>query len=300
MPNNSKSSIDQLTAHVKKWLQSNLYEFDGSQWVAGSQDWFCSELGCSKSTLRKLIKCEQFTYDVIKSKADGSKITLLRMATAGPITPRTCAKFMVSIWKAEIKEFNQKKHIFDSHFADQFQANLDIFHKQLKKAQAESVQDKAALKKIKADIALESAKFHARKKKAAKAAEDATKTPTINAKQFGCLVGLAEVWGVEVAASILKYVIRNWPEFMVGVKFAITDLEADGKETYWRYYEFPSPTVIRKFNYVAIEMLEAELQKAKPVVAMKIAKEKKKGTELYAALAQQVLLSSAKKAAQTY
>lgn len=72
---------------------------------------------------------------------------------------------------------------------------------------------------------------------------------------YGCLVGLAEVWPDGVQAQIFKSVLRNFVEFRGAVKLAEPD-----SPHFDRYYDFVPIRLIRKFPDLALEVYENEIQ----------------------------------------
>lgn len=74
-------------------------------------------------------------------------------------------------------------------------------------------------------------------------------------KQFGCLVGLALLWG-EAAPQIFSAVLREWAFFMTGVKL-------QDEWTVNRHYKYPSITLIRRFPEVAEEVYLTLVQEGK-------------------------------------
>ncbi|WP_155765378.1 hypothetical protein [Mesorhizobium erdmanii] len=74
---------------------------------------------------------------------------------------------------------------------------------------------------------------------------------TIVGRQFGHLGGMVDAWGLDKAPDILRLVLKDWSYFMAGVDVAIAKLGDDG---YKRFYEYPSTSVILRFNTVAVEM----------------------------------------------
>jgi hypothetical protein len=69
---------------------------------------------------------------------------------------------------------------------------------------------------------------------------------------FGLCKGLVQAWGDE-APILLRLVIDNWSEFMAGTKIAMVLLADEGKGSV-RFYEYPSLSVILRFNAVVVEM----------------------------------------------
>ena len=69
--------------------------------------------------------------------------------------------------------------------------------------------------------------------------------------EFGCLVGLAEVWPDGEQVDIFKIVLNDWSAFMAGAKIEMQLLGDEGRPL---YYEFPSLTVLRRFPEVAVEL----------------------------------------------
>lgn len=68
----------------------------------------------------------------------------------------------------------------------------------------------------------------------------------VSKREYGCLNGLAERWGLD-GPYILITVVKNWPLFMVGAK-------QQEDWTVERYYEYPCLSLIRRFPEVAEEV----------------------------------------------
>lgn len=79
-------------------------------------------------------------------------------------------------------------------------------------------------------------------------------------KEFGCMVGLAEIWPSGKQLDILATALGDWTAFMAGVKLEISIKKAQGGEVVWHYFDYPSLTVIRCFQSVAVELYSMEVQ----------------------------------------
>ncbi|CCV03295.1 hypothetical protein MESS2_1030152 [Mesorhizobium metallidurans STM 2683] len=84
-----------------------------------------------------------------------------------------------------------------------------------------------------------------------------TGIPIIGGKPFGHLAGMVDAWGLDKAPAVLTLVLMNWSKFMAGVHIEIEMLGDDG---YKRFYEYPSTSVILRFNKVGIEMYLSDQQ----------------------------------------
>ena len=93
----------------------------------------------------------------------------------------------------------------------------------------------------------------------------ATARPTINPDEFGCLVGLAEEWGLD-APAIFKTVVTHWSEFMPIVHNHIDMLMAYAEEKGWKvegYHlkrQYPSIPTMRLFAPLGPEFHNDQLQ----------------------------------------
>ena len=268
----------QLVELVLANIKTDPYEFDGQTWTMIERVGLSSSLGVSLSTFNKIISAKPFVFDVIKIEA--KKITLLRVGEK-ILTHRLCAKFMESVWKKEIRHFNAKKAVRDATEADKFEHNIKHYSCLLKVAQEDG--DAAKTESFAKTIS-EMKKGHDHQlKRVAKALADSQVNPTIDPRRFGCFVGLAEYWGVEAAPKLLRYIIHHWVDFMVGVKAAITE-EFNCEKADQRYYEYPSPSVIRRFPKVVVELLEIALQQYQPGKLEKLQKDAEDGFTLVNAM----------------
>lgn len=91
---------------------------------------------------------------------------------------------------------------------------------------------------------------------------------TTKRREYGCMSGLAEVWPDGHQVDLFKMVLKRWPIFMAGVKWAAV-MEADpetykpDKQAFNLHLEFPSMSVIRRYWKVALEMVEMDAQEKK-------------------------------------
>jgi hypothetical protein len=72
---------------------------------------------------------------------------------------------------------------------------------------------------------------------------------------WGCLIGLADLWPDGIEVDLFKLVLDNLKTFMVWVKATDPDCEHSS-----RYYEWLSISLLRKYHGVALEMYVAEIQ----------------------------------------
>jgi hypothetical protein len=87
-----------------------------------------------------------------------------------------------------------------------------------------------------------------------------------SAKQFGSLVHFAQEFK-EYSVDVFCTILDDWGGFMAAVKIAITDglagfdpYSKDPSTFRYRYYQFPSIQVIRRFSYVAYHYYEDRLK----------------------------------------
>lgn len=71
----------------------------------------------------------------------------------------------------------------------------------------------------------------------------------VTRKDWGCLVGLADVWPDGFQTAIFKTVLDDLKAFIVGVR------EADPESKFYRrYYEFLPIKLLRKYPLIAVEL----------------------------------------------
>ena len=84
----------------------------------------------------------------------------------------------------------------------------------------------------------------------------------VSGKQHGCLIGLAKVWPEGFQIEIFKTALKDWPAYMVGVKFVQDKMMNNGQNVVFRFYKYPSIQVMRRFPEVGVELLGMKLQEA--------------------------------------
>jgi hypothetical protein len=88
-----------------------------------------------------------------------------------------------------------------------------------------------------------------------------TKTSNkVGPREYGCLIGLAEIWPAGEQVEIFKTVITDWTSFMSCVHCVIMEMQDAGEDAVKRYYSFPSITVMRRFHEVGVELHLMKLQ----------------------------------------
>jgi hypothetical protein len=73
-------------------------------------------------------------------------------------------------------------------------------------------------------------------------------------REYGCMIGLAEVWPDGHQIALFEMVLKRWSLFMIGVKWMVIDQEMEDQKTVERFWTHPSISVIRRFQAVAVEM----------------------------------------------
>lgn len=76
----------------------------------------------------------------------------------------------------------------------------------------------------------------------------------VTPREYGCLIGLAEVWPTGIEFDLFKLAVEEWKEFCVGVKYA------EPEAALIRFYEFPCIPLMRRYPEVAFEMHAMHLQ----------------------------------------
>lgn len=79
----------------------------------------------------------------------------------------------------------------------------------------------------------------------------------VRPSDFGCLMGLAEIWPDGKQVEIFKCAIYNWSEFMSCVQCADIDAGVPEDHPYSaRYYKYPVVALIRKYPQVAVDLYQ--------------------------------------------
>ena len=93
-------------------------------------------------------------------------------------------------------------------------------------------------------------------------------------EEFPLLKVLAEEWPDGLQVEIFKATLDDWVAFKAGVAIEIEKMKAQGEKAYHRHHGYPSPSVICKFRYVALELYVMRLQEdaaqGKPVPPLAI------------------------------
>lgn len=77
---------------------------------------------------------------------------------------------------------------------------------------------------------------------------------------YGILKGLAQKWPQGHQLEIFKLVLNNWPAFKAGVAIEIGMLIDAGRPGKFTWHEFPSVSVMLRFQSVAVELYIMDLQ----------------------------------------
>ncbi|MCA0431627.1 MAG: hypothetical protein LCH46_00045 [Proteobacteria bacterium] len=218
------------------------YEFDGSKWAMIDRKSVAVELGISVDVLAKIINLPPFVFDVVLY--EGKKGTLLRLGPKGPPTFRTVGKAMGKVWGARMRQFNQAKHSRELEAVAVHELKASQFEKE------GAISDAMASKLLADKHSL----------KATKAEADSKIFRRPSKSEFGCLVGLAEIWGIDCAVPMLVHVIRNWSRFMVQLKLENALNENLDQKLGGRYYEFPNLAVMRKHWWIGFDLVLHDFQ----------------------------------------
>lgn len=101
--NAKAAELGKLVAEI---IAAEPFEFEGHEWAAKHQNEWAALLGSgfSVSTIRELISKPPFVRERTRA-ADGKQITLLRIGTPGPKSPRHLANIMAKLFK---KKFGKR------------------------------------------------------------------------------------------------------------------------------------------------------------------------------------------------
>jgi hypothetical protein len=80
----------------------------------------------------------------------------------------------------------------------------------------------------------------------------------VTRREYGCLIGLAEVWPEGLQSEIFKRSVNHWPDVMTGVKMVNDFLSEEFQME--RFYNYPSIALIRKFYEVALINFDGYVQ----------------------------------------
>lgn len=73
----------------------------------------------------------------------------------------------------------------------------------------------------------------------------------LNKREFGCLIGLAEVWPEGKQIDIFRHALKDWVAVMASVKIANDELPEEDQRSL--FYDFPCIPVMRKFPEAVLE-----------------------------------------------
>jgi hypothetical protein len=220
---------------VTEEIVTNPYDLDGRQWCALPQPMIAEKIGASVATVRRITSREPFVRR--QKEVDGIKRTLLRIGTPDPLTPCHVANIMSKLWRRWLTDRRTK-----------LQEELDAARAMLATAGGQEKKEAfAQIKKIRME-------FKRRRW-------------TTSPREYGCMVGLAEVWPEGHQIELFEMVLDQWSLFMIGVKWIIVDQEMEDQKTVDRFWTHPSISVIRRFQAVAVEMALMDAQEKKKVPA---------------------------------
>lgn len=219
---------DPLYSLIAESIATAPHELDGFLWCRMSHPDRCSALGIADKTLRRWITEAD---DIVSQRklVDGKQTTLLRIGEPGPVTHRHIANQM------------------SKHFRGVIAAHMAAW-----------TQQRQALLKPLPELPTDQQAFAAKRVKRLEKLLSRRERTTEH--EFGCMCGLAEVWPEGHQMELFTMVLKRWPIFMQGVKWAAA-MEADtGEQAFNRYLEFPHLPVIRRYWKVALEMAEMDAQ----------------------------------------
>lgn len=217
---------DSLQALIAKEIATEPIELEGQLWCCLPQPVMASKLGISVETLRRLISKPPIVR--LTKKVSGKNVTLLRVGVPGPTTADDLAKEMSRVWngyrKAHRAKWEEERQALTTSVETDPWTNV-INQKRVKR-----------LDKL---LAL---------------------PRHTTQHEYGCMIGLTEVWPAGQQVELFKFVLKRWPAFMSGVKYtSVVEAETD-EQVFNRHLEFPSISVIRRYAHVAIEMTTMEAQ----------------------------------------
>lgn len=273
-----QAKANALKSHVELKIASDPYDFDGHTWAMCKQKDLCEMFKMSRRQITSILRHPPFQFDV--KMEGGENVTLIRLGPKGEWTPRMAAKAMKRVWQAELKPFNANK-------AKMHEAKIkELEHDKPLYLQTKGDGGIAAFSfgvpievqhlKAKEELASIDKHLPTQKAKMEKAKADSLVMRKVSPKEFGCMVGLAQKWGPRSAARVLRFIMRNWSDFMVCHKLNLLekagDFDENGKQYQFRFFEFPSLSVLLKFAEVAVEVMFTKLQETKPEVALSLKK----------------------------
>lgn len=238
-----------LCAFVAERIATHPYQLDGYLWGRmPCQDDMAEMIGMSPATIRRLIAKPPFVRRA--RKIEGKKTLLLRKGEPGPVTVNHIANTMSKLWRAVIAatkaEWQQERHAV------------------LARLGLSSATWAAKKSEIVAALTTMAPGPHRDVKRLKRLDKLLSRSDWTTPREYGCMIGLAEVWPDGHQVSLFKMVVKRWPVFMVGVKFveftnAGDDADPD-KQVFKLHLEFPSLSVMRLHPEVALEMATTDAQ----------------------------------------
>ena len=253
-----EAGVGALAALVLDEVTKNPCERDGHFWAAQPLGFYASALKVSVKTVGQWTRSPEF--DRLDLMIAGKKTPLLRLKKPGDqMTATHCQRLLQKIFVQALPHFNESKAKRHEENIALHEHNLALFHKELKLCQLHQPNNKKALKAKQAEIALTEGQIKREQKKYEKAKLDAAGAFKLDSKQYGCLRGLVDAWGVVDAPDLLRMVLQHWSDFAVGTKVFIAS-EGEADSLYYRYFEYPAVTYILLFNHVALELAVMKIQ----------------------------------------
>ncbi|MEP9371167.1 hypothetical protein [Mesorhizobium sp. KR1-2] len=229
-----KSKLETLCGLIAAEIAANPFHLDGYAWCAMPQPAIAAKLDFSVETLRRLISKPPIVRQT--KKVDGKNVTLLRVGEPGPVTADDIAKEMSRL-------LNGRRKVHRTKWGEERQtilASMDML---------QPAPISMGLKRVMRLDKLLALPRHTTK------------------REFGCMIGLAEIWPDGHQVEMFKMVLKRWPIFMAGVKWAaVMEAETD-EQVFNRHLEFPSVSVMRRYAHVAIEMATMDAQEKGKVPA---------------------------------
>lgn len=211
---------------IKASIASEPYEFDGRLWCQKSHRERAQAIGAnSTKTVERALKKSPFVTDTTIIKGVG-KVVLARIAQPGEKpTPRTYAKQMRTVWRGWLATNIPKRR-------KELEAEKAALESLALKTPDPTDQKEALDKLEKVSSLLESLRT------------DLTETND----EFGCFIGLAQVWPEGAQVEILeKAVFGNWPLFMTYVKQLQAQERAAGQSPRALVYDYPHIPTMRLY-----------------------------------------------------
>jgi hypothetical protein len=230
-------NVVRLRDLISTSIEAAPHKLDGYKWCKMAHRDRCDALGISEKTLRRMIGPPPGYAPFVSTcrVIDGTRTTLLRVGEPGPQTAEDIARMMVAIWRKRLRQEIPKKqtelNAEKSKLASKIKMGTD---------DKQEVTDRiTAIDKTLSNLR-------------------GNETP----KEYGCMVGLAKEWPAGMQVPMFNMVLDRWPEFMAGVKSAQVKEMVFAKNVKPLYFEHPHIATLRRYQYVAVELVTMDYQKS--------------------------------------